>query len=110
MQLTFVIFQLELRFLNVVFIWKRIEMLQTAPLARERIEFGNRVGERALSTKQKPEREQRRRCKCDQKIPQPAVFAIPIHGSFIGFLRSRWSSYGNAHALLSGIVSLITRA
>src|SRR5438270_9171381 len=85
-------------------------MLETSALGGGGGEFGGRVGKSASGVKEKPKREQRSARRCNQKISEPAIFAIPVHGSFTGFRSSRRNSYGKAQSVLFGIVDLITRA
>ena len=67
-------------------------MLETIALGRGFIELDGRFGKAASGAEEKPKREQRGDRERDQEVPKPAIFAIPVHGSFTGFLRSRRNS------------------
>src|SRR6266404_4578141 len=87
-----VILERGLGLAKIVFVRKWIEMLEAAALSGGGVEFRHRVAKHAFGVKEKPQSDKLRSRKRDQEISQPAIFLIPIHGNFSGFLRSRRSS------------------
>src|SRR5205823_6924962 len=77
---------------KILFVRKGTEMLEAIAFGSGGVELRGRFGKSALGMKEKPKRDQQRDPECNQEIPEPAVFSVPIHGSFTGFFSSRRNS------------------